>query len=714
MPGAPKREKVVILGGGAAAITAAFELSRPGWQERFESITVYQVGWRLGGKGASGRGKHARIEEHGLHLWLGFYENAFRVMQECYAELGRPAGAPLARWDDAFKKSSLVVLEDPHGGRWKHWPIAYPEDDRVPGVPGPGDSFAVGTYVVRALELLWSLAASLPLTDAERRAANLAPNDGERSLREWLTRPFEELAERARAAVQGAGLAALVAAIALAATIEAAAGDHGGAHDRLLRLLQSFIDWVRNRVAPQANVDDRVHRIAQLVEIVVAAIRGVIVDDVMTKGFRAINDQEFIGWLRRHGASDDAVKSPVLIGGYDLAFGFRGGSPGAPDMAAGVSLENAARLFFTYKGAMFWKMQAGMGDVVFAPLYEVLRRRGVRFRFFHRVTGLRLSADRRSIAAVDMALQAELAQPDAEYDPLETIDGLPCWPAEPRWAQLKNADRLRGTNLESFWAPSPDARPLTLEAGRDFDRVVFGISLGAVPHLCGELIAASDRWRAMVEHVATVPTQAFQVWLQPTTDALGWPWTLGNMSAFVEPFDTYADMSHLIARETWNANERPGSCAYFCNTLPDAPAPPPAAPNAGYLTDAEATVKLNAIAFLEKWGGHLWPKAVDGAGKFRWDLLADGGAAVGAARFDSQFWRANVDPSERYVQSLAGSGVHRIKPGETGFDNLVITGDWTDCGLNAGCVEAAVMSGRLASNAITGLPKLEDIVGYSK
>ena len=58
MPAAGAREKLVILGGGAAAMTAAFELSRPGWQERFESITVYQVGWRLGGKGASGRGRH--------------------------------------------------------------------------------------------------------------------------------------------------------------------------------------------------------------------------------------------------------------------------------------------------------------------------------------------------------------------------------------------------------------------------------------------------------------------------------------------------------------------------------------------------------------------------------------------------------------------------------------------------------------------------------
>jgi len=702
----------VILGGGAAALTAAFELSRPGWQQRFESITVYQVGWRLGGKGASGRGRHGRIEEHGLHLWLGFYENAFRVMRECYAELGRPPGAPLARWDDAFKKSSQVVLEEHHGGVWKHWPIFYPENDRVPGVPDAADGpFAVWHYLKQALDLLQSLAASLPVSDAERRDADAAHAEAH-SLRRLLGLPFEELSERVEAVAQRAGLAALVAAIGLAAGIESVADDVAGPHEALPRLLQGFIEWVRDRVARGADVEDRVRRIGHLIEIVVACIVGVIRDGVLTRGFSAIDDREFLEWLESHGASRDALTSPVLIGGYDLAFAFRGGDPTRPSMAAGVALENAARLFFTYKGAMFWKMQAGMGDVVFAPLYLVLRARGVRFRFFHRVTGLRLSADRASIGAIDMARQVELANPEVEYEPLEDVLGLPSWPAEPRWSQLRNTARVRGGNLEAFWAPTPDAAPITLEAGRDFDRVIFGISLGAVPYLCKELIAADPRWRAMVEHVATVPTQAFQVWLTPTTEQLGWRWPLANSSSFVEPFDTYADMSHLLACESWPEGERAGSVAYFCNVLP-LPDHPLGPPDPRYAEAAAATVKGNAIEFLRRWAGHHWPAAIDPVTRdFRWELLS-GGDAAGVARFDAQFWRANVDPSEHYVLSLPGTGRHRIKPGETGFDNLVITGDWTDCGLNAGCIEGAVMSGRLAAHAITGLPKLEDIVGYT-
>ena len=67
-----------------AAMAAAFELTRPHLADRYQ-VTVHQVGWRLGGKGASGRGSASRIEEHGLHLWMGFYENAFRLMRESYA-----------------------------------------------------------------------------------------------------------------------------------------------------------------------------------------------------------------------------------------------------------------------------------------------------------------------------------------------------------------------------------------------------------------------------------------------------------------------------------------------------------------------------------------------------------------------------------------------------------------------------------------------------
>ena len=105
--------KVAVVGGGCASIAAAFELTRPQLGGKYE-VTIYQIGWRLGGKGASGRGPAGRVEEHGLHVWLGFYENAFRLLRECYAELGRdPRASPLATWQDAFFADSYVGIADP-------------------------------------------------------------------------------------------------------------------------------------------------------------------------------------------------------------------------------------------------------------------------------------------------------------------------------------------------------------------------------------------------------------------------------------------------------------------------------------------------------------------------------------------------------------------------------------------------------------------------
>ena len=75
------RTRVAILGGGPAALTAAFELTATPELAARHDVTIYQPGWRLGGKCASGRNAehHERIEEHGLHVWFGCYDNGFSL-----------------------------------------------------------------------------------------------------------------------------------------------------------------------------------------------------------------------------------------------------------------------------------------------------------------------------------------------------------------------------------------------------------------------------------------------------------------------------------------------------------------------------------------------------------------------------------------------------------------------------------------------------------
>jgi predicted NAD/FAD-dependent oxidoreductase len=98
-------------------------------------------------------------------------------------------------------------------------------------------------------------------------------------------------------------------------------------------------------------------------------------------------------------------------------------------------------------------------------------------------------------------------------------------------------------------------------------------------------------------------------------------------------------------------------------------------------------------------------------GAFPWQWLVDPAGAQGVARFDRQYWRANVDPSERYVLSVAGSSAARVTSAGSGLANLYLAGDWLRTGLDSGCVEAAVMGGMQASRALTGYP--ESIAGDS-
>jgi len=79
---------------------------------------------------------------------------------------------------------------------------------------------------------------------------------------------------------------------------------------------------------------------------------------------------------------------------------------------------------------------------------------------------------------------------------------------------------------------------------------------------------------------------------------------------------------------------------------------------------------------------------------------------------NTQHVSVNIDPSDRYVQSVPGSDKYRLRSDESGYDNLVLAGDWTDSGMNAGCIEAAVMSGLQAANALLGRGRHHRIRGF--
>lgn len=702
------RKRVVILGGGIAGLSAAWELSRPEAQASVESVTVYQRGWRLGGKGASSRGVHGRIEEHGLHVWLGYYENAFRLVRECYAELDRATSRPacaIRDWDDAFHPASRVGLGEVRDGHWLSWFADFPETDELPGETDAGqDPASPAAFARRAMSLILKFVGSVG------ESAEPSPRFVLSAGRE--PPPRQALLADVLGWTEVAAIAAALVGLAVGSSALALLREQESAFAPLLASVDAAGRRIREALARRADDDIRTRRAWLFLDLLVATVRGALVDQLFTRpeGFSAIDHYEYREWIARHGASAEALDSPFVRGLYDLVFAYENGDPERPRFAAGTGLLDSLKFFFDYRGSIFWKMTAGMGDVVFAPLYEVLVARGVEFRFFHRVDNLRVSDNGDAIEAIDFGVQTRLRADCERYEPLVDVDGLPCWPARPRDELLENTEASSPDDFESLWSTWADVDRCCIRAGRDFDVAVLAIPVGMHPYICRELIEnpRTPTWRSMTERLGTTPTQAMQLWLRVDERSLGWRGPGGTITGNPGAFHTYASMSHLILAERWPARDQPATLAYFCHTLA-ADSPPPAS-DADYPARELARVRVAAANFLRSDVRHLWPDAV-ADGDFRWGLLCSG-EAEGEARLDDQYLRANVDPSDRYVLSLPGTDRYRLRANESGYHNLVLAGDWIDSGLNAGCIEAAVMAGIQAANAALGRPLLQRVAGF--
>ncbi|MCU1695577.1 MAG: hypothetical protein JWR34_1640 [Mycobacterium sp.] len=667
-----------------AGLSAAWRLSEPGWRDRFESITVYQRGHRLGGKGASSRGRHGRIEEHGLHVWLGSYENAFALLRECYAELDRDTtdpAAPVRTWDQAFTPADNLGIADRIGDHWLVWPGRLGRNDEVPGEPdATGRELTVVGFVQRALQLVLDFADSLSETTTEGLLLSTSP--GPTSPR-WIS------------VVQQGVLATLTAMTNPAAPQVIGQG-----------LLNQSLDAVREALDYEGRPEHR--RFWLLLSLLTATARGLIVDNLITdpRGFRAINDEEYGAWMLRHGAHPEVLDFPLVRGMYDMVFGYQDGDFERPAFAAGLAVLFTGIALFQYKGAFFWKMTAGMGDVVIAPMYQALRSRGVQFEFFHRVDALHLDDGHQAIEAITMGRQIRLADGIGHYDPLTTVRGLPVFPDAPLADQVNDrADK----DLESHFCARNDAETRILRRGIDFDDVVLAVSLGMVDLIATELIEDRPEWRDMTTHLRTVATQAFQLWLRPEESSIGWDRPGATTSGYVSPFDTWASMPQTLWAEEWPKHDQPRTIAYFCGAF-DAEWPV-RGDDVDYVDRCRQQVLANAVAYLDHHVGLYLPGAVTEAG-FAWELLCGTDGQRDSSALDTQHVSVNVDPSDRYVLSVPGSDKYRLRPDESGYTNLVLAGDWTDSGMNAGCIEAAVMSGLEAANALLGRGRYYRIRGF--
>ncbi len=705
-----KTQRVAVLGGGIGGLTAAWELQKTGNYD----ITVYQMGWRLGGKCATGRdaSNGYRLEEHGIHGFLGSYYNALEMMNEVFEVL---AALPdnsgfLTSLDDAFDLQNAVAMWDFTGKGWEHWSLELPINNYR--YSQAGDLAKFDKRLEEILKFLGVLATHM------HKESQSIPDLVEHKL-------FAEL-------VKFLGRHSDVAS-----------------HPSLAQWLVTLLEKIWKPIAKLLSEGDLLQKNGDLrhlfviLDLGLATLSGLFADEIPSRGFDVIDDENFADWLARHGAHPITLASPLSLNTIALSYQFPNGDTSiAPQMSAASYLDWNLRQF-AYLGAFGMLFVAGTGESIVAPLYWALRAKGVKFEFFHKVEQLKLSEDKQSIAAIDMSIQAHPLK--SEYMPLVgPIKNLQCWPNRPRYSELKEREALQGSeelagggyDLESYWTRWPSQGSKTLTAGDDFDQVVFAISIGAVPYLCQELVADGNnpttcqdpggrtRWQAMVDEVPTVQTQAMQLWFDQDLPSLGLPALPGDnvwiAGTYVNPLGGQVDFSRLLAVEDWPQDSAPKGLLYICGTMPDEGIPPFS--DHQYPAAQLDRVRYQCIQYLGAVAGPVLSNATVNAVHGAADPIGldfgllhsqDPKAPVdGAKRFETQFWRANIDPTERYVTSPPGSAKYRIKADATGYKNLTIAGDWIYTGLNVGSVEGTVMGGRLASNALSGSPKKSDIHGY--
>jgi uncharacterized protein with NAD-binding domain and iron-sulfur cluster len=789
--------RVAIVGGGCAGITAAWHLSQqPGYE-----IHVYEKSWRLGGKGASVRDAKGRVLDHGLHVWLGFYENAFRMMRECYAVVEGKKWGPDSKTerlahgsinDALFPEPHVgVASPDPHRD-WAIWSGYLPPANGLPGelLDESTNPFTLANYVLRCFDLLKALMLSVigPVegdVPGEPRPERRSGSDQILNFDFSIdgTTSMELAIERMARLLRAGSLTGAAALLQAVTILEVWLKDLDFAPqvaDSAVRLLEAIAAQTRKLLRDLVKIDPEIRMKTEIIDIVLTIAVGLFRDRVLfdDEGLDSINQFDYREWLLRHGATKQSVNSRFLSGIYDFAFAYSEGNKKRPSLAAGVALRGALRMFFTYRGSMFWRFRSGMGDAVFAPLYKVLRLSDrevkgedgkwrpaspVQFHFLHELAkvGFDASNGRRFVSSLEFRTRGNFSALDR--DSKKALDEFGCWPGGPD--QFANAKGIR--TRKRF-------------VGTDFDGVIFAMGIDTFHKACVEAMPTKNsawsnlhtEWAKTCAHIKTVATKSAQVWLKRDLESLGWYRGSGLITALSLSFDTWADMTHMLPTEAWRAEKRgpARSLAYFCAALPESEieklrmdvrkglnglahqivqakgrartrAVKPArdaieetrnklsgdiqpeldelakdlASNPQDLLSADAKIKRIEAYLVEKKVKDRVEKDLERLLKEEmrlvWPAAFKNGSSAYAFIIDSHV-QANFEGSDRYTLSEPGSIIFRISPLDRSVENMTVAGDWTACGLDVGCVEAAVMSGMLAARAISGKPDLEKIIGY--
>ena len=344
-------------------------------------------------------------------------------------------------------------------------------------------------------------------------------------------------------------------------------------------------------------------------------------------------------------------------------------------LEASTALRFSYRMFADYKHTLAYLLRAGAGETLVAPLFELLRERGVGYRPFHRLTRVEIDDRHQTIERLVFARAARVRRLGG-YDPLLTRDGLRGFRADPDWTQLHDGDSLeqRGVDFYSRTADRGEMSEITLVRGIDFDDVVLALPLGSImPDADGHSpvqawLDAHPPARACLAKLHLVPTVAAQVWFAEPASTLG----IEELAAVTwgSPYSVACNMSPVIEHEAWPA-PGPGACVYLCGAWPA-------------VDHARARAAL--IAQLDAQLASLGSPTLY--------------APPGVEAWDAQYVRANIEPWELADLALPGADHVRLDAAQSGLDNLALAGSWVRTPVNSTSVEAAVCSGIAAARAL--------------
>src|SRR5438067_396265 len=184
---------------------------------------------------------------------------------------------------------------DRQGGGWSVWPIWFPPRPGTPGIP-PDDTFG---HIVALVEGLLAMVG--------RHATDVhTTSDHTTLLPSWL-RQHVPSSGASQSASPLHLLHWLITSLPKNPAAHAPTAHHG-----IVFLADLCRAWLLKEFDARVSANDPLRRLLIMVDLGLTTIRGLIADNVLFRGFEALDAEDVRVWFRRHGASEMAIESAPI------------------------------------------------------------------------------------------------------------------------------------------------------------------------------------------------------------------------------------------------------------------------------------------------------------------------------------------------------------------------------------------------------------------